>query len=107
MERDLDNELDPLYLGQDNFAKISTLRLLHTPDKVIPVCIKDPDCGKWEADFFLLLKTDEARIYLQAEDFSSRETEQIFIDKVNMDYWKKLQPGIYRFDITKYINDKE
>jgi len=53
-------------------------------------------------DYFVGLVEDNGKPFLQAEGFSSYELELGFVLGSD-ENWGKIQPGIYRLDITNFI----
>lgn len=98
MKRELDNELRPFDISQVN-AWIKIVNLLFTnPDKTLPVFYSDPGTNRVLGDYFFRIIKEDEKVFLQAEGFSNRDTENGF--RTGMSDWKVVQPGIYRIDVS-------
>ena len=97
MEKELPNELNPLNIIDPNYWDKATSQLFHNPNKILPVFM--PTDSNRVEDYFLRLIRDGNKIFFQAEGFSSCEMESGFALGSGTD-WKKIQPGIYRLEIT-------
>jgi len=102
MERELENELEPLKLNVSNFWDSAFEKLKENRDKVLPVFLEHSVTGIEIGSYYLRLIDMGENTFLQAEGFSSRAIEEGFIIGGSY-FWKKLQPGIYQFNVTNII----
>lgn len=97
MRKELENELKPLNIVDPEYWNKATHQLFQNPNKVLPVFISLD--SQYVGDYFLKLIREGNKMFFQAEGFSSNEIESGFVLGSGTD-WKKVQPGIYRLDIT-------
>lgn len=101
MERFSENELDPLNLCAGPDMMDVALRLLEaSPDKILPVCMKDPGTGIYLGGYSLWLYKNRGKHFLVVENFSSSDFEKTFRIG-NGEKWQKIQPGIYQIEYVK------
>jgi hypothetical protein len=100
MEEHFNNEFEPVIMEQITDDSIKTIveRLFANPDKAQPMIVNDPETGIQIAEFFIKIVLDEAGVFLQLEDFDSKEYEKRIVQNLG-DKWSALQPGIFRFRI--------
>lgn len=100
MRKELPNELKPINMASPNFWDNAAEQLFENPTMILPVYL----CTEryYIGEYFIGLVNEDNRLFLQAEGFSSHELELGFVQGSYED-WKKLQPGIYRLDITDFI----
>jgi len=103
MSTEMINELSPLNLTNPDFWYSAIEQLLDNPNKVLPVYLEHPDTHERLGGYYMHIINDGSKVFVQVEDFSVPEIETGFVIG-SSDEWKRLQPGIYRFDITKEIS---
>lgn len=100
MKKELENELEPMDMASPDFWGEATTLLFNNPGKVLPVYLEDPISKELVGNYFLRLVKERKKIFVQVEGFDSTVLETAFIVG-SSDKWKRLQPGIYRLNITR------
>jgi len=100
MKKELENELEPLDMARPDFWGDVTVILANNPGKVLPVYLKDDKSEQPIGSYFIRLVREKKRLFMQVEGFNSTALEMGFVVGSSNE-WKRLQPGIYRLDVTK------
>lgn len=102
MKKELANELEPMNLETPKFWEEAVISLAEHPTMVLPVFVKEPLAEPPESNCFLRLVREDGKIFVQIEGFSSLDFKRSF-EEFKASDWIKLQPGIYRTDMTDIL----